>query len=475
MTATNITTGDNRGIIAGRDIIDANLVNTGDVTGSYNAIGVGAQMVINQIHQARSAIEELAAELRLAEAQLADAVARKLQQLTAAVEKTARLGRRNPYRSLLDYRLEDAPFFYGRDDAITDLLGKIHDHRFTVLHAESGAGKSSLLQAGLAPRLLAAGHLPLRLRPYREDPTNFIKRAFLPNIDAGPELDRFRAMPLAAFLQSVTAYLGDSTLYIFLDQFEEFFTELPANDQERFAGELADCLDDSGLDVRWVLSLRKEYFSDLNLFRPRIAPFENEYFLAAFQANEARTVIVQPATKHGVGYESELLVDTMLVDLTEEDGRLQPPQVQLVCYELFEDVLDSTPSDLITAALYEQPRGRGQGGAQGILSNHLNRVLERMSADDRRLARSILEAQVSSQGRRVRVAQGDLIAQIRQRDPASAPIQVDVVVKQLVDSRLLRSDEDENDEPVYELAHDYLLAEIEVDPELLAKRRPRNC
>ena len=471
MSDTTLTvSGDNRGIIAGRDIQDANLVSTGDVAGSYNAIGVGAQVVINQIHRARSAVDEQAAKIRLAEAQLADAVARKVQQLTAALDKAAHLDRRNPYRSLLDYRLEDAPFFYGRDDAIAALLGKIHDHRFTVLHSDSGAGKSSLLQAGLMARLLAAGHLPLRLRPYRDEPAHFIKQCFLSNLDGAPEVARFQPMPLAGFLQAVTGCLGHSTLYLFLDQFEEFFTELPFDAQERFAGELADCLDDGGLDVRWVIALRKEYFSDLSRFQPRIAPFENEYSLAAFQPEEARAVVVEPARKQGVEYESEELVNTVLADLREADGRLQPPQVQLVCYELFEDALASATPNLITFTLYNQPRGRGQPGAQGILSNHLARVLERMPAGERKLARRSLEALVSSQSRRIRLDHDDLVAYVAQRDPALNAPQLDRVLDQLIDSRLVRSDEDENDEPVYELAHDFLLSEVELDPVLLAQK-----
>jgi formylglycine-generating enzyme required for sulfatase activity len=461
--------GDNRGIIAGRDIQDANLVSTGDVAGSYNAIGVGAQVVINQLRQARSAVDEQAAKIRLAEAQLADAVARKVQQLTAALDKAARLDRRNPYRSLLDYRLEDAPYFYGRDDAIAALLGKIHDHRFTVLHSDSGAGKSSLLQAGLMARLLAAGHLPLRLRPYGDEPAHFIKQSFLSNLDGAPEVARFQQMPLAGFLRAVTGCLGDSTLYLFLDQFEEFFTELPFEAQERFADELANCLDD-GLDVRWVIALRKEYFSDLSRFHPRIAPFENEYFLAAFQQEEARAVVVEPAHKQGVEYESEDLVNTVLADLREADGRLQPPQVQLVCYELFEDALASATPNLITLALYSQPRGRGRPGAQGILGNHLARVLERMPAGERKLARRSLEALVSSQSRRIRLDHDDLVAYVAQRDPALNATQLDSVLNQLIDSRLVRSDEDENDEPVYELAHDFLLSEVELDPALLAQK-----
>lgn len=470
MHSTITVEGDNRGLVAGADIKDTNLVNAGDVDGSYNAIGVGAQVVINHVQQAHSKIDALTDEMKLAQSQLADAIGHRIGQLTNAVEQAKRLERPNPYRSLLDYKLEDAPYFYGRDQAIGDLLGKIHSNRLTVLHADSGAGKSSLLQAGLASRVLAAGHLPLYLRPYDRSPIDFIKRAFLPNLTALPEFTRFAQMPLVGFLDAVTRNLGASTLYIFLDQFEEFFVELSNEEQADFVTELADCLNRTGLDVRWVLSLRKEYFSDLNRFTPRIAPFENEYFLATFQPEEAQTVIVEPARKHGVTYESEELIDLMLADLREADGRLQPPQIQLVCYELFEEVLASESPDQITFELYNRPRGRGQRGAQGILSNHLSRVLERMPANDSKLARRILEALVTSQTRRVRVAHDKLMAYLQGQPQTNHPTEMDAVLNRLIDSRLLRSDEDEDDMPVYELSHDYLLADIELDPELLAQK-----
>ncbi len=144
--------------------------------------------------------------------------------------------------------------------------------------------------------------------------------------------------------------------------------------------------------------------------------------------------------------------------------------MQLVCYELFEDVLASATPNLITLALYNQPRGRGQPGAQGILSNHLARVLERMPAGARKLARSSLEALISSQSRRIRLDRDDLVAYVAQRDSTLDLTQIDSILSQLIDSRLVRSDEDENDEPVYELAHDFLLGEIELDPALLAQK-----
>ena len=460
--------GDNRGIVAGGDVRDVNHVTAGDVAGSYNAIGVGAQVVITRIQQALSAIDEQAKERRFAEEQLASAVQFKVEKLREAIRQPDPGEEHNPYRALLSYGLEHAPYFYGRDGAIQALLDKVHSHRLTVLHAGSGSGKSSLLQAGLMSRLLAGGHLPLWLRPHRRAPAAYIKKAFLPDVETLPELARFEQQTLLGFLRSVAAYLGDSTLYLFLDQFEEFFTLVPRAEQEAFAQELADCLDAVELDVRWVISLRKESFSDLSVFQPRVAPFANEYFLETFRLEEAKEVIVEPARLCGVEYDPPDLVDRILDELHEGDGRLQPPQVQLVCHKLFAEARASATPDRITRDLYERPRGsRHVPGALGILSSHLSSVLDEMPAD-RATARRILEALITSEGTRGRVAQAELVAAMGQQPAGATP--VEEVLAQLVDRRLVRVDEDAGGVTFYELAHDYLLGEIEVDPVTKARK-----
>ena len=62
------------------------------------------------------------------------------------------VARPNPYKALLSYELQDAPLFFGRDQNCTELLGALDQGRLTVLYAESGAGKTSLLKAGLMSR-----------------------------------------------------------------------------------------------------------------------------------------------------------------------------------------------------------------------------------------------------------------------------------------------------------------------------------
>jgi hypothetical protein len=95
----------------------------------------------------------------------------------------------SPYKGLLPFTIGESEIFYGRQPAIERLLQAVERGALTVLHSESGAGKTSLLQAGLAARLIAAGDLAIYLRPYNTDPAAVVRRQFLPEPSSAlPEL-----------------------------------------------------------------------------------------------------------------------------------------------------------------------------------------------------------------------------------------------------------------------------------------------
>lgn len=84
-----------------------------------------------------------------------------------------------PYKFLYAFEIEDASIFFGRDTAVDTLYRTMLKDRLTILHAKSGAGKTSLLNAGLSPRLIGEGRLPVYARAY-DDPVLAIKRAIVP-------------------------------------------------------------------------------------------------------------------------------------------------------------------------------------------------------------------------------------------------------------------------------------------------------
>lgn len=431
----------------------------GDVVGRDKII----TNIQNIVQRALTAAEEAQTERGIERQELAKGVsafARNLQA-RAGVDTVTR---GNPYKGLLTYRLSDAALFFGRARAVADVLDRLGRGPLLILHSESGAGKSSLLQAGVMPQLIGRGHLPVFLRPYKVEPYLSIKRAFLPDLGVAPLL---ATGPLRDFLRQVTDILGpECRLYIFLDQAEELFTQLSDAARGEFVHELADCLEDQSLNVRWTLAMRTEFFGELANFRPTLRdPFANDYRLNRLSLDEARDVVTEPAKRRGVVYEAGL-VDALLKDLGQAE--ISPPEIQIVCSALYEELppAETVAVRTITRELYD-----GQGGALGLLRDHLDRVLSRdLPADRRAVARRLLEALISSDGRRIIRPRSTLLKEAAALN--LTPEAFDTLVGQLIDGRLMRSLEPTPDNPEvgYELAHDYLVARITVDPAVQARK-----
>ena len=70
----------------------------------------------------------------------------------------------NPWPGLVPYTEATQAYFHGRDAETAELLRRVRREHLTILFGESGLGKTSLLCAGLFPRLRAADFLPVYIR-----------------------------------------------------------------------------------------------------------------------------------------------------------------------------------------------------------------------------------------------------------------------------------------------------------------------
>lgn len=441
------------------DSVGGDKIVVGDISGSVAAIGAGAQVIYNTIERSLTDVEisELTEESernKLVEAVMA--YVERLQRQAEQANDQPSTG--NPYKALLEYDIDDAALFYGRSAATTALMERLQRDQLTVIHADSGAGKTSLIKAGVMPRLLANGALPIYVRPYNTPAHYALKRALLPSLELTPNL---AVSSLHEFVRGVTDMLGGTQVVVIFDQFEEIFSAQSAAARADFVSELAPCLEDGSLPVRWIFAMRGEWLSQLGTFRPQIRnPFANEFLLSALSKEEAAEVIIEPAARRNVTYEAGL-VDTILADLGE--GTVSPPQLQLVCYGLFDSLADTT---VVSNTMYEE-----LGGVRGILRSHLDRVLTRdVTPEQRPVARRVLQALVSSEGRRIVRPRDDLSAELQTQEVDVSML--DAVLEQMLVSRLLRITQmnDEDSTSGYELAHNYLLDQIELDPATQARK-----
>lgn len=419
---------------------------------TYDAIDVGARTLLNR---AREAIREGTDDVVILGQAVIDYV-EKLREL-AKYKPQAEEG---PYKALESYDISDNRLFFGRESAIDGMLARSPFAKFTVLHAESGAGKTSLIRAGLMPRLLAGGYLPLYVAVRRRAPHQAIKHVLLPDTTIAP--DATEKTSLRTYLSGVAKVVGENReIFIFVDQFETIFTDVFTDeDRASFVNELAECLDDPALQVRITLAMRTEYFGLLASFQPAIdQPFEKEFLLRRLQRDEAKRALVRPVEEQNLEYEEDA-VEAILDDLTDEAGEIAPPQLQLVGTALIEKLPDDR--HLITKADYEDA-----GGAQGVLQGFLSRLLQRLPTPDRQPARVILESLVRpDQTRDVRTAE-ELRAELEALGIPTSNF--DNLLRILRENHILRVvDTDEG--LAYELVHDYLALQVQIDPETAARK-----
>ena len=428
---------------AQRDIIIG-----GDVIGRDKV-----EQTIQYIYERALSDAEVAEQRRDFERQhLAQGVGQFAGRLRELALETTNAG--GPYKGLLDYRLGDSGRFRGRVRAVEAMLEHIHGHdaisSLIILHAESGSGKTSLIHAGLAPRLLLQGYLPLYVRAWRDDPTYALKRLVVPNLEQiQPSLIQ---VSLRTFMNQIVQVLGERTIpIVFWDQFEEFF-QLNQEMRDRFVAELSDCLSDETLTARFVISLRDEFFGRLGAFEPPIRyPCANQYLLLPLTRQEAGEAILEPARSAGIAYQ-EGLVDTILRELGPE--AVAPPQLQLVCEALSNNLEQEVYT--IGFALYER-----LGGVAGILRQYLEQVLTRnLPAEHRQAAKNILSSLVTASGQRDRKSQNELALQLSQVGVDDTLL--NTVLVELMHNRLLRKSHEGEllDQEKYELVHDYLIDEI---------------
>ncbi|HIE53535.1 MAG TPA: hypothetical protein EYP85_17420 [Armatimonadetes bacterium] len=342
-----------------------------------------------------------------------------------------------PFKFLDSFEPEDAPLFFGREDDTVRLLGKVLSHQICVLFGELGVGKTSLLKAGLLPRLEEEGFLPLYARCF-DDPTRSIQRVAAQALSQ-PLGDR--GTTLADSLRQVMEQTGQD-IVVFLDQSQELFTRLGPETRETFAHDLVECLSLEGERVHFVLSIREDLLSRLYELRQILPTIVTQvYKLERLTPEQAQEAIVRPVAKFQLSFE-ELLVTRLVEDLNQ-DG-IRPIELQIVCDRLWDtwEIGDRS-------IRYESYRRLG--GAKRILEQMLERQLRRFRWRRYALARTVLREMVTSLQTRTLLRSEEIAANAN----LEAEV-VEEVLAELQEARLVRCLKEEG-ETRYELRHDYLV------------------
>jgi cell division protein FtsB len=278
-----------------------------------------------------------------------------------------------PFVGLRPFDRRDAELFFGRDREIAALKRKLHNARFTAVVGSSGSGKSSLVRAGVVPRLQADKWKYVIVKP-GSAPLYRLATALAAAVDddALTEARRFRfdstlrasAFGLAEIAETLVPEA--SRLLLVIDQFEELFrygeeasgTGRAAMREETraFVGSLLAGTARKNGRLYVCVTMRSDFFGNCAAYTGLAEAVSESQFLVPYPLRgELEEAIRRPIEGAG-GLIDEALAQRLLVDVKEESDPL--PLLQHTLRRLWEGA-SGTPRKLEAEGYVAVGRIRG--------------------------------------------------------------------------------------------------------------------
>ena len=275
---------------------------------------------------------------------------------------------RNPWLGLATYdeqSIREGYKFCGRERATKELYSIVDNNICTTLYGKSGIGKSSLLQAGLFPRLRTANYFPVMIRlgigetkqAYSSTIISAIKSAIeeaggshIATADGSGTAEE----QLKSFFRT-TEFRDSSGEIIFpiivLDQFEELYfrDRAPLNTLLKAIYLLVDdnATDANGeeeiINYRIVISIREDdlFHLEESIDKLRLTEMKsNRYRLRELSDEEARNVITQPAGTLLAPDEREQIAATIIKEAKAGSEEISTAILSLICSRIYDSTTD---------------------------------------------------------------------------------------------------------------------------------------
>ncbi len=387
----------------------------------------------------------------------AEQVAALLAQIASEYQPIPFDGR-CPYKGLDAFEEEDAEFFFGRERLINELVGRVRAGRTLFITGPSGSGKSSLVRAGLMHALREGAIEDLQSERWRfetikpgRDPLAALALAF--SRLKSPELaEYFRGHldnpgVLNECAESVLSNRSSDRLVLFIDQFEEVFTQVRQEDLARLIRMLAECVAADAGRVIFLFSMRSEFIANCAPYAQLNALLNRQLVqVGAMDRDELLSAIARPALKVGLRVDPDLIAQ-VISDMQGVAGAL--PLMQFALQDLFR--AERTPDGIValTRDAYIE-----RGGIYKSLERHANEAFARLSPGEQDLARSIFVNLVDTETSQFKTKNTAWFSELVATD--ANPEMVRGVVQKLADARLVTTDRQAGRETVT-LSHEKLI------------------
>jgi WD40 repeat protein/DNA-binding SARP family transcriptional activator len=326
----------------------------------------------------------------------------ELPATAAEIKRPAQLPRQVgpcPYRGLAAFREQDAQFFFGREGFTQQLEEAVQRQSLiAVIVGSSGSGKSSVVYAGLLPRLRSSDDWQIASFRPGEHPFRSLAVALLPLLE--PETKETDRLIQAGKLETAlsqgevslasvgarAAQMGEAARHLLLvvDQFEEIYTLCSDTEVRRqFLDQLLSVFEERSVqsDPRLVLllTMRADFMGQALAYRPFADALQQAaVLLGPMNREELRSAIEKPAELQGAAFEAGL-VDRLLDDVGTEPGNL--PLLEFALTLLWEH----QESGWLTHAVYDSI-----GLIDGALASYADQVYASLEPGEQGRAKSAL-------------------------------------------------------------------------------------
>lgn len=398
------------------------------------------------------------------------------------------------YPGIKPFTTAERNLFFGREKDIQDLYSLIFIKQTIVLYGKSGYGKSSLLNAGVIPRLQEEGEwkcIPIRFNNFSERDAKenvspianivmHLKQGV--NADTVPLLNQ--VLPgensLWYWVKACQPVNGHLQMIFFFDQFEEMFTYPKAQVDEfseqlshvlyntipvKFRKRLAEMDDEKTIndelhaffydkpEIKVVFSVRSDRLSLLNNLTDRHPTIlQNFLELNALNRSQAQQAIENPAlapvslgfASPGFTYTKDALEKILENIASPQDGKIESSTLQIICRYVEDELVTQQGHTSISAALL--------GDIADIFRQYYEGVLNKLTPNEREKVQHLIEDELIEDGRRNTLTD----TYIKNRFGFN-----DNLLQLLEASSLLRKERDATGRTLYEVSHDTLIGAIE--------------
>ncbi len=300
-----------------------------------------------------------------------------------------------PYRGLSAFSPDDAPFFFGREGFTNQLVEAVNKKPLVAVIGASGSGKSSVVFAGLIPRLQQAtpSEFPLVIAAFRpgKNPFEALATALisvhktsisddekkLAELELGIELQQ-NIYTLYNKIESIVQQGNGNHLLLVIDQFEELYTLCPEIEHQIFLDGLLTAVNQSpGFTL--VLTLRADFFGRI-LMHESFGKVLQQYppeLLIPMNRKELQAAIAKPSEKLGIQLEQGL-TERLIDAVSKQPGHL--PLLEFALTQLWA----KQKQGILSHAAYEEICG-----VEKALANHAKRVYIQLNQADRERSQKI--------------------------------------------------------------------------------------